>query len=101
ERRHAAVGADREEALDAIKGNWFGCRGPGVCCAHRQRRHQREADDEHTAGLQKFAARDEWGVHALLPAARLIARTMRTWVPQRHRFAASACLISLSLGCGF
>ncbi len=53
--------------------------------------------------LSTIAARGyEMRVHGCLPhalaAARLTARTMRAWVPQRQRLLASACLICASLG---
>ena len=49
------------------------------------------ADHKRAARLQELTP----GNHVtLLPAARIIARRMRWWVPQRQRFPASASLAS-------
>jgi hypothetical protein len=124
--RHRAVGVDRDEAVDvagierlpdrgvAARGSLRGC-GAG----------NHEADEQRTAGLQKCPARqrgdpeDGWrrrlrrrtgagirvterprGAHVVLPAARIIARRMRSCVPHRHRLPASACCASSRVRCG-
>ena len=62
--------------------------------------------DERAAALEQVAARgNEILAHGYLPdamsAARLTALTMRACVPHRHRFPASAFLMSASLGLRF
>ena len=62
---------------------------------------EREDDDKGAGAEQGFAAGnlDVHGASLYACAeARLTARTMRAWVPQRHRLLASAFLISASLG---
>ncbi len=64
--------------------------------------------DERAAGLEQGAARERGGLvhlgHDRLPqpaiaaAARLTARRMPMWVPQRHLRPSSACRISASVG---
>ena len=54
---------------------------------------------EPRIGLE--ALRQDRGAHRAAPAARLIARRMRTCVPQRHRLRSRACAISASVGAGF
>ena len=123
-----AVGADRQEAADLVERDGLGRRagaggGRGRACRLRRGSGRGEAgadaDEQRAAGLQHAApggvdaggqecvgrsvggARGEGGVvvlHAIFSAARCTARTMRTWVPQRHRLAASASRICASLG---
>ena len=65
-----------------------------------------ECRNDGAALLQKSAAGELGSVHVqapftAMPAARCTARTTRLCVPQRHKLAASACLICASVGLGF
>src|SRR6185369_15467027 len=105
--RYATVGIDGEKTIDLIGRNGFlRCRLTG---SGSRARWKRERDDERSAGFQEIAASDvdrpleslrlhRGLLQAVTSVARLIARTMRTCVPQRHKFSASAALISCSEG---
>jgi hypothetical protein len=62
---------------------------------------------EHTASLQKFSARRRGGLRhgeppttRMVAAARITARRISTWVPQRQRLKRSALRTSFSSGSG-
>ncbi len=73
----------------------------------RERGRRADRDDERTAGLENGAARKDRGFvlsgHGALPqpiiaAARLTARKIAIWVPQRHFSPVKASRISASVG---
>jgi len=84
------------------------CRRRGALSAGGAKRKRRtDRDDERATGLQQCAAREVCGFfhsgHCGLPqpiiaAARLTARTIAMWVPQRHFRPRSAVRISASVG---
>ena len=85
---------EQELGVDLIERNAF-WRGQ-VRNRHRQtlrgrwaaRASERERDDERAGALDEFATGGcEWNGHHGSPyaAARLTARKMAAWVPQRHR----------------
>ena len=110
ERRHAAVSIDGDIRGQLIRGERGLC---SLCDRIADLEHGRkpdrhaDRDDERSAGLKHGAAREMRGffdpAHGLLPqpiisTARLTARRMPIWVPQRHLRPVSASLISASLG---
>ena len=85
-----AVEADPARGVVEVRG-----RAPGH---HGQRAAGREADAQHQRrGLQEAPAA---GRHDEAPVARRTAARTRWWVPQRHRWPASAASMSVSPGCG-
>ncbi len=98
EDRDAAVGTDREEAVDFVGIERLAERPfGGGCTLGGGAAAQREADNQCAAGLQEIATR---GNH-FDPAATSTALTMRWCVPQRHRLPPSACFTSSRVGRGF
>ena len=97
EDRHPAVGADREIAIDFVRIECLAerCLGRGQPLRDTFA-GERKTDDERAGRLQELASGDVRNpAHVtLLPAARIIARRMRWWVPQRQRLPASASLAS-------
>src|SRR5439155_6713689 len=97
EHRHAAVGVDGEKRVDLIRRDRFAEKAIGVGNALGDRGQwpvtERDADDEHAAGLEKGAP-----LHDRPPAARITARITRAWLPHRHRLPASASRTCVSLG---
>ena len=91
--RRRAVGMEREIGIDLRGVDRLG-RG-----ALRERGAiERNGDEERAGALQKCAARGV-DIHPRdPPEARTTALTMRSCVPQRHRFWASASLTCASLG---
>ena len=108
--RHLAVGVDGEKAVDLVGGDGLAGKLLGIFHGRRagtcgKRAGKRESDHKRARGLEEVAARQ--GVVASmivssrgLRSARLIARTIRTCVPQRHRLFCSASRICASVGFG-
>ena len=100
-----AIGVDRQPAVEhavVLQAAWQ-LRTRGLLRRGLIDRRKREGDRESRAGLQKAAARriaGDTAVHVIALAARLMARTMRLCVPQRHRLPASASTMSASVGLG-
>src|SRR5260370_14354576 len=96
----AAVGTDGDPGIELVGGK---CRLAGIAGGSGNGGQVDRADEragapqEITPGKRKFA-------HCSLPqpvaAARLTARRMARWVPQRHLRPESPSRISRSLGCG-
>ena len=102
-----------EEGLHAAVGQH---RHPGIELGRHQRRLARgdlrrrlgerwrgERNDQRSGGLQEFAASQSRHdvLLAMLVCARLMARRMATWVPQRHLSPARASRSCASLAFGF
>ena len=96
--RHLAAVVDRQEGIDLGEDDRLGA---GLRHGSLKSAGKREADDQR-AGTDERVAAGNLHIHGRLPYAaadaRLTARTMRAWVPQRHRLLASAVLMSASLG---
>ena len=98
--RHRAIGVDGDEAVDLAGVERLAERAVAARALREGRSRNGETDDQRTAGLQEFAARQR-RVHAVaLPEARSIARRILSCVPQRHRLPASACCASSRLRFG-
>ena len=97
------VGVDVGGGDDLVGERVAGLARGGVAGGFRHGARDREGDGEQPGGGEQRAAIDRIHGRApqIVPAARCSARTMRMWVPQRHRLAASASRMSPSLGLGF
>src|SRR5690606_25140 len=113
--RRGVVGMDREPGVDELGVRRSGGRAAGgrLCTSRDRQVADRETDDERAAGLEERAPADRAErvaarAHSrsseaapIARAARLIALTMRGYVPQRQRCPFIAARISASLGSGF
>ena len=91
-----AIGVEREISIDLCRINRLG----GDAALRLHMRGEGNGNEESARALQKIAARCVH-VHPRVPPAFTTAATMRSCVPQRQRFWASASLTCAAVGFGF
>src|SRR5262245_13526921 len=102
-RGHTAVGGDADPGIELARVDRRPLTGAAPALSERERLQggRAEADDERARAFEEFATRLFRGGHAVFSWYCLIARSMRTFVKQRHSTPDIACWTWASVALGF